>query len=150
MSLTEELAKYGITGATEIVHNPSYEDLFAAEMASGLTGYDKGQLTKMGAVNVMTGIYTGRSPKDKFIVKDDTTKDTVWWTSDAFKNDNNRTRRSRHKKFPAKVDAQKNCRKYSKKYYAWIVLSLRKVEISKIFQGFRRIEQLTHRAFFYN
>ena len=88
MSLTEELAKYGITGATEIVHNPSYEDLFAAEMASGLTGYDKGQLTKMGAVNVMTGIYTGRSPKDKFIVKDDTTKDTVWWTSDAFKNDN--------------------------------------------------------------
>lgn len=88
MSLEQELASLGITGATEIVHNPSYEALFAAETAADLTGFDKGVETKMGAVNVMTGVYTGRSPKDKFIVLDDTTKDTVWWTSDEFKNDN--------------------------------------------------------------
>lgn len=90
MSLFDELglAKYGITGATEIVHNPSYEQLYKEETAEGLTGFDKGVETEMGAVNVMTGIYTGRSPKDKFIVKDATTENTVWWTSDEFKNDN--------------------------------------------------------------
>ncbi len=88
MSLTKELEKYGIFGAANIIRNPSYEELFTAETADNLTGFDKGQVTEMGAVNVMTGIYTGRSPKDKFIVKDDTTKDTIWWTSDAFKNDN--------------------------------------------------------------
>ena len=76
-----DLTKYGITGATEIIHNPSYEALFEAEMDPSLEGFDKGQLTELGAVNVMTGIYTGRSPKDKFIVMDDTSKDTVWWTS---------------------------------------------------------------------
>ena len=83
-----DLTKYGITGTTEIVHNPSYEELFQAEMDPGLEGYEKGQLTELGAVNVMTGIYTGRSPKDKYIVMDENSKDTVWWTSDAFKNDN--------------------------------------------------------------
>ena len=83
-----DLSKYGITGATEIIHNPSYEDLFKAEMDPSLEGYEKGQLTELGTVNVMTGIYTGRSPKDKFIVMDDNSKDTVWWTSDEFKNDN--------------------------------------------------------------
>ncbi len=83
-----DLSKYGITGATEIVHNPSYEELFVAEMDPTLEGYEKGQLTELDAVNVMTGIYTGRSPKDKFIVMDENSKDTVWWTSDAFKNDN--------------------------------------------------------------
>ena len=83
-----DLTKYGITGATEIVHNPSYEQLFEAEMDPTLEGYDKGQLTELGAVNVMTGIYTGRSPKDKFIVMDENSKNTVWWTSDEFKNDN--------------------------------------------------------------
>ncbi len=90
MSLIDELglAKYGITGTTEVVHNPSYEELFAAETAADLTGFDKGVETEMGAVNVMTGVYTGRSPKDKFIVMDDTSKDTFWWTSDEFKNDN--------------------------------------------------------------
>ena len=90
MSLFEELdlAKYGISGAAEIVHNPSYETLFAEETKSGLEGYDKGFQTEMGAVDVMTGVYTGRSPKDKFIVKDDTSKDTFWWTTDEFKNDN--------------------------------------------------------------
>ncbi len=83
-----DLSKYGITGTTEIVHNPSYEDLFTAEMDPALEGYEKGQLTELDAVNVMTGIYTGRSPKDKYIVMDENSKDTVWWTSDEFKNDN--------------------------------------------------------------
>ena len=83
-----DLSKYGITGTPEIIHNPSYEELFQAEMDPALEGYEKGQLTELGAVNVMTGIYTGRSPKDKYIVMDANSKDTVWWTSDEFKNDN--------------------------------------------------------------
>ena len=83
-----DLSKYGISGTTEIVHNPSYEELFQAEMEPTLEGYEKGQLTELGAVNVMTGIYTGRSPKDKYIVMDANSQNTVWWTSDAFKNDN--------------------------------------------------------------
>ena len=82
------LEKYGITGTTEVLYNPSYEVLFEEETKDGLTGFDKGQVTELGAVNVMTGIYTGRSPKDKFIVMDETSKDTVWWTSDEYKNDN--------------------------------------------------------------
>ncbi|MCR5526981.1 MAG: phosphoenolpyruvate carboxykinase (ATP) [Lachnospiraceae bacterium] len=83
-----DLTKYGITGTTEIVYNPSYEELFAEETKPELEGYEKGQVTELGAVNVMTGIYTGRSPKDKFIVMDENSKDTVWWTSDEYKNDN--------------------------------------------------------------
>ena len=83
-----DLRKYGITGTTEIIHNPSYEALFEAEMDPSLTGYEKGQLTELGAVNVMTGVYTGRSPKDKYIVMDENSKDTVWWTSPEFANDN--------------------------------------------------------------
>ena len=82
------LSKYGITGTTEIIHNPSYEMLFEEETKPGLEGFEKGQVTELGAVNVMTGIYTGRSPKDKFIVMDENSKDTVWWTSDEYKNDN--------------------------------------------------------------
>ena len=82
------LSKYGITGTTEIVYNPSYEMLFEEETKPGLEGFEKGQTTELGAVNVMTGIYTGRSPKDKFIVMDENSKDTVWWTSDEYKNDN--------------------------------------------------------------
>ena len=85
---TLDLSKYGITGVTEIVHNPSYEQLFEEETKAGLEGFEKGQETELGAVNVMTGIYTGRSPKDKFIVMDENSKDTVWWTSDEYKNDN--------------------------------------------------------------
>ena len=83
-----DLSKYGISGTTEIVHNPSYEELFTAEMDPTLEGYEKGQVSELGAVNVMTGVYTGRSPKDKYIVMDENSKDTVWWTSDEFKNDN--------------------------------------------------------------
>ncbi len=83
-----DLTKYGITGVTEIVHNPSYEVLFAEETKEGLEGYEVGQVSELGAVNVMTGVYTGRSPKDKFIVMDENSKDTVWWTSDEYKNDN--------------------------------------------------------------
>ena len=82
------LSKYGITGTTEIVRNPSYEVLFEEETKPGLEGYEKGQVSELGAVNVMTGVYTGRSPQDKFIVMDENSKDTVWWTSDEYKNDN--------------------------------------------------------------
>ena len=83
-----DLTKYGITGTTEIVHNPSFEMLFEEETNPNLEGFDKGQVSELGAVNVMTGIYTGRSPKDKYIVMDENSKDTVWWTSDEYKNDN--------------------------------------------------------------
>lgn len=83
-----DLSKYGITGVSEIVYNPSYDTLFAEETKPGLQGFEKGQVTELGAVNVMTGVYTGRSPKDKFFVMDETSKNTVWWTSDEYKNDN--------------------------------------------------------------
>ncbi len=83
-----DLQAYGITGTPKIIHNPSYEALFAAETDPALTGYEKGQLTELDAVNVRTGIYTGRSPKDKYIVMDEQTKDTVWWTSREYPNDN--------------------------------------------------------------
>ena len=85
---TVDLSKYGITGVKQIFHNPSYEDLYKDEMDPSLTGFDKGVETELGAVNVMTGVYTGRSPKDKFIVMDENSKDTVWWTSDEYPNDN--------------------------------------------------------------
>ena len=86
-----DLTQYGITGTTEIVHNPSYETFFEEETKPGLEGYEVGQESELGAVNVMTGIYTGRSPKDKYIVVDENSKDTVWWTSDEYKNDNHPT-----------------------------------------------------------
>ena len=82
------LKQYGITGTTEVIYNPSYDELYREETRKGLRGYEKGQVTEMGAVNVMTGVYTGRSPKDKFFVMDETTKDTIWWTSPEYKNDN--------------------------------------------------------------
>ena len=86
--IRKDLEALGITGVKDIHYNPSYEDLFKFESDPALTGYDKGQLTELDAMNVMTGIYTGRSPKDKYIVMDEKSKDTVWWTSDEYKNDN--------------------------------------------------------------
>ena len=83
-----DLTQYGITGTTEVVYNPSYEQLFEEETKPGLEGYEKGYVSDLGAVDVFTGVYTGRSPKDKFIVMDENSKDTVWWTSDEYKNDN--------------------------------------------------------------
>ena len=83
-----DLTKYGITDVQEIIYNPSYEKLFEDEMDPSLEGFDKGVVTELGAVNVMTGIYTGRSPKDKFIVMDEKSKDTVWWTTPEYPNDN--------------------------------------------------------------
>mgnify|MGYP001040337805 FL=1 len=115
-----DLTKYGITGTTEIVYNPSYEELFKAETDPSLTGYDKGQVSELGAVNVMTGIYTGRSPKDKFIVMDENSKDTVWWTSDEFKNDNK----------PASQEAWKVC-----KDLAVQELSNKKLYVMDVFCG---------------
>lgn len=83
-----DLTKYGISGVKEIVHNPSYDQLFSEETKPELKGFERGQETELGAVNVMTGVYTGRSPKDKFFVMDDVSRDTIWWTSDEYKNDN--------------------------------------------------------------
>lgn len=83
-----DLTKYGIKDVKEVIYNPSYEELFEAETNPNLQGFEKGQLTEMDAVNVMTGEFTGRSPKDKYIVMDDTTKDSIWWTSEKAKNDN--------------------------------------------------------------
>jgi len=82
------LEKYGITGTTEIVYNPSYDELFNEETKAELTGYEVGQVSELGAVNVMTGIYTGRSPKDKYIVMDENSKNTVWWNTPEYPNDN--------------------------------------------------------------
>ncbi len=83
-----DLTKYGITGSTVIAHNPSYEELFKEETKAGLEGFEVGKETELGAVNVMTGIFTGRSPKDKYIVDNDESHNNVWWTSDEYKNDN--------------------------------------------------------------
>ncbi|WP_310604286.1 phosphoenolpyruvate carboxykinase (ATP) [Anaerosporobacter sp.] len=83
-----DLSKYGINGATEVVRNPSFDVLFEEETKPSLEGFEKGQVSELGAVNVMTGIYTGRSPQDKYIVMDENSKDTVWWTSPEYKNDN--------------------------------------------------------------
>ena len=84
------LEKYGITGTTEVLYNPSYEVLFNEETKESLQGYERGQETELGAVNVMTGIYTGRSPKDKFIVDDETSHDTLWWNTPEYPNDNHK------------------------------------------------------------
>jgi len=83
-----DLAKYGINGVTEILYNPTYEVLYNEETVPGLEGYDKGQVTELGAINVMTGVYTGRSPKDKYIVMDENSKNTVWWNTPEYPNDN--------------------------------------------------------------
>ena len=117
---TYGLEKYGITGIKEIVYNPTYEQLFEAEMDPALEGFEKGQLTELGAVNVMTGIYTGRSPKDKFIVMDENSKDTVWWTSDEFKNDNK----------PASQEAWEACKALAVKE-----LSNKKLYVMDVFCG---------------
>lgn len=82
------LEKYGIKNVHEIIHNPSYEQLANYELDPNLIGYEKGQISQLGAVNVMTGIFTGRSPKDKYIVKDNSTENTIWWTSEKAINDN--------------------------------------------------------------
>lgn len=82
------LEKYGIKNTQEIIYNPSYEFLYNEELSSGLEGYERGQLTELGAVNVMTGEFTGRSPKDKYIVKDAVTENTIWWNSEKAVNDN--------------------------------------------------------------
>ena len=86
--LVKDLECLGITGIKSIHYNNSYEEYFQFESDPSLTGYDKGQLTELGAMNVMTGIYTGRSPKDKYIVMDQNSKNTVWWTTPEYKNDN--------------------------------------------------------------
>ena len=83
-----DLSQYGIKDVKEVIYNPSYEELYKAETDPSLEGFEKGTVTELGAVNVMTGVYTGRSPKDKFIVLDANSKDKVWWTSEEYPNDN--------------------------------------------------------------
>ncbi len=83
-----DLSVYGINDVTEIVHNPSFDQLFKEETADGLQGFERGVLTNTGAIAVDTGKFTGRSPKDKYIVRDDVTRDTLWWASDTAINDN--------------------------------------------------------------
>ncbi|UGA54911.1 phosphoenolpyruvate carboxykinase (ATP) [Vibrio sp. VB16] len=83
-----DLTEYGLSGVKEILRNPSYDMLFEEETRTDLEGYERGVVTELGAVSVDTGIFTGRSPKDKFIVLDDTTKENMWWTSEQVKNDN--------------------------------------------------------------
>ena len=82
------LSSIGISGVQTVVHNPSYDQLYEDELQPGLEGFARGYLTELGAVNVLTGEYTGRSPKDKFIVMDDTTRDSYWWNGNGTKNDN--------------------------------------------------------------
>lgn len=86
--IKKALASYGIADVKEVYYNLSYEELYAHETNPNLEGFEKGQLSELGAINVMTGIFTGRSPKDKYIVKDDVTKDTIWWTTPGSPNDN--------------------------------------------------------------
>ena len=85
---TLDLSQYGIKDVKNIIHNPSYDELYKAELDPSLEGYEKGILTDLGAVDVFTGVYTGRSPKDKYLVKDEETENTVWWTTEEYKNDN--------------------------------------------------------------
>ena len=87
-SVLTALNSLGINKVKEVIHNPSYDSLYKDELDASLEGFEKGYLTELGAVNVMTGKFTGRSPKDKYIVKDAITEDTIWWTSDKAKNDN--------------------------------------------------------------
>ena len=87
-NLKKQLSDVGITDTVDIIYNPSYENLYKAEKDENLVGFEKVQDTEFGAVNVMTGIYTGRSPKDKYIVKDETTKNKLWWSNEKSKNDN--------------------------------------------------------------
>ena len=82
------LSALGIKDPKKIIYNPSYEQLLEDEIQPGLEGHARGYLTELGAVNVLTGEYTGRSPKDKFIVMDDTTEDSLWWNGNGAKNDN--------------------------------------------------------------
>jgi phosphoenolpyruvate carboxykinase (ATP) len=87
MTTTPDLTAYGIQSTTEVLHNPGYDTLFAEETAANLEGFEVGRLTQSGAIAVDTGDFTGRSPKDKYLVRDDTTRDTIWW-ADQGENDN--------------------------------------------------------------
>ena len=88
MTSAPDLSVYGIRNATEVLYNPSYDQLYAEETRPDLEGFEKAQVTELGAVNVRTGIFTGRSPKDKFIVEDDVSRDTLWWNTPENPNDN--------------------------------------------------------------
>jgi len=100
------LKKYGIDSVNDIVYNPSYKMLFEEETLDSLTDYERGQLTELDAVNVMTGIYTGRSPKDKYFVKDNTSESTLWWDTPEYHNDNKPVSQSVWKELKTKAVKQ--------------------------------------------
>ena len=106
MVSAEDLKKYGIETVKEIVHNPSFNTLFAEETLPGLTGFEKGIITRSGAISVDTGVFTGRSPSDKYIVLDDTSRDTVWWKSEKAKVSDNK---------PISIEIWEHCRKLAAK-----------------------------------
>ena len=90
MITPEDLSAYGIKDVIEIIYNPSYNLLFAEETKPGLSSYERGIITRTGAISVDTGVFTGRSPKDKYIVFDENTKNTVWWKSEKAKVSDNK------------------------------------------------------------
>ena len=102
----QDLSDYGITDIKEIIYNPSYNILFAEETKPELEGYEKGIITKSGAVAIDTGIFTGRSPKDKYVVLDDKTRDTVWWRSEKGKVSDNK---------PISIEIWNHCKNISAK-----------------------------------
>jgi phosphoenolpyruvate carboxykinase (ATP) len=102
----QDLSDYGITDIKEIIYNPSYNILFAEETKPELEGYEKGIITRSGAVAIDTGIFTGRSPKDKYVVLDDKTRDTVWWRSEKGKVSDNK---------PISIEIWNHCKNISAK-----------------------------------
>ena len=106
MITARDLLKYGITDPLEILYNPSFNELFAEETKPGLIGYEKGIITRTGAVSVDTGIFHGRSPKDKYVALDDKSRNTVWWKSDMAKVSDNK---------PISQDIWNHCKNISAK-----------------------------------
>ncbi len=131
MITSEDLAKYGIETPVEIIYNPSYNDLFLEETRPELTGCEKGVITSSGAVAVDTGIFTGRSPNDKYVVLDDTTRDTVWWKSEKAKISSNK---------PIPIEIWDHCRKIAAKQ-----LSGKRLFVIDCFCGASRETQLNVR-----
>ena len=84
------LSSYGIIDVKELYYNPNYDLLFKHETDPSLEGYERGYITELGAVNVDTGIFTGRSPKDKYIVREPNTENTVWWAENGRKSSDNK------------------------------------------------------------
>jgi len=105
-----DLSLCGIENTVEIIYNPSYEQLFEEETRPDLNRLEKGILTSSNAVGVNTGKFTGRSPKDKYIVRDDITRDTFWWSHQG-NNDNKPLDPENWKRLKARVGRQLSSRR---------------------------------------